>query len=141
MIPTPTTRLCLLSLLPVLALTAAANAQTGVDPSGIWLTETGVSKVRIARCGGGYCGTLVSTGGSGIDANNPDAALRGRKLAGVQILSAGTPNGAGFEGTIYNPSDGKTYTGRLNPKDANTIEVAGCVLSVICKRQTWKRTK
>lgn len=126
-------------LLLCLLVAGAAEAQTRPDPSGIWLTETGVSKVRIARCGSGYCGTIVSTGGTGLDGNNPDPTLRGRSLAGVRIFEAGTPVGDGFEGTLYNPSDGRTYSGRLTPRDASTVEVAGCVLSVICKRQTWRR--
>lgn len=118
-----------------------AQAQAGADPSGVWLTEPGTSKVRITRCGSGYCGTLVSTRGDGLDANNPDASLKSRKLVGVQILDARTPSGAGFEGSLYNPQDGKTYSGTLTPKAADKVEVAGCVLSVICKRQIWTRAK
>lgn len=118
----------------------AAHAQ-GADPSGVWLTESGTSKVRISRCGGGYCGVLVSTGGSGLDDHNPDPAQRSRKLVGVQILSATTPSGSGYSGSLYNPNDGKTYSGSLTPNDANHVTVAGCVLSVLCKRQTWTRVK
>ncbi len=122
-------------------LTSSATAEPGPDPSGVWLNEPGTSKIRIARCGSGYCGTILSTGGSGIDGNNPDPALKGRKLAGVQILEATTPNGTGFEGSLYNPNDGKTYSGSLTPKGADKLEVSGCVLRVICKSQIWTRTK
>ena len=127
--------------LSALAWTGTALAQGAADPSGVWVTEAGTSKVRIARCGGGYCGTLLSTGGSGLDNNNPDPALKGRKLVGVQILQAGTPGSGGYEGTLYNPNDGKTYSGSLTPKDANHVEVSGCVLRVLCKSQTWTRAK
>ncbi|MGW5957269.1 DUF2147 domain-containing protein [Methylorubrum thiocyanatum] len=118
-----------------------AVAQKAADLSGVWQTETAGSTVRIARCGGGYCGTIAATAGSGVDAQNPDPALRSRKLVGVQIMQAGTPNGAGFEGSLYNPNDGKTYAGSLTPKGPDTVEVAGCVLSVLCKRQTWRRIR
>jgi uncharacterized protein (DUF2147 family) len=111
------------------------------DPSGTWLTETGTSKVRIAPCGGGYCGTIVSAPGKGLDAKNPDPNLRARSVVGVQILSAPQADGAGFSGTLYNPNDGKTYSGSLKLTGANTLEVAGCVMSVFCKRQTWTRVK
>ncbi|GJD80142.1 DUF2147 domain-containing protein [Methylobacterium gregans] len=121
------------------ALLAAAPGHAAGDPSGIWLTETGDSKVRLARCGAGYCGTLVSVSGKGLDANNPDPALRGRSVVGVQIVNAPNASGDGYSGTLYNPKDGKTYSGTLKMTGPNTVEVSGCVMSVFCKSQTWKR--
>ena len=119
----------------------AALGQKDGDLSGLWQTGTAGSTVRIARCGAGWCGTLAATAGSGLDAQNPDPSLRGRKLVGISIMQAGTPSGDGFEGSLYNPNDGKTYSGSLTPKGPDTMEVAGCVLSVICKRQTWRRVR
>ncbi|GEP08501.1 DUF2147 domain-containing protein [Methylobacterium gnaphalii] len=128
--------------LAALAMLAAGPglAQRGGDPSGTWLTESG-ARVRVARCGGGYCGTLASTTGSGLDVNNPDPALKSRKLVGVQILTATAPSGDGFEGSLYNPNDGKTYSGSMTPKGPDHLAVAGCVLRVLCKSQTWTRVK
>lgn len=131
-----------LVLLPLsLLLLQPAAAQPTVDPSGLWQTETGISRVRVATCGSGYCGTLAATGGAGLDSKNPNPALRERKLVGVRILEAGQRTSTGFEGTLYNPSDGKTYAGTLTPKTADTLEVSGCVLRVICKSQIWRRVK
>ncbi|GJE41048.1 DUF2147 domain-containing protein [Methylobacterium soli] len=133
-------RLCLAAaLLGAVATGSAVLAQKGGDPSGVWLTETGDSKVRLARCGAGFCGTIVSTSGKGLDQNNPDPALRTRSVVGVQIVNATRATADGFEGSLYNPKDGKTYSGSLKLTGPSTIEVAGCVLSVFCKRQTWKR--
>lgn len=126
------------TLLAGLVFGGSALAQTG-DASGVWLTETGDSKVRLSRCGGGYCGTIVSTSGAGVDVNNPDASKRSRSLVGVQIVNASSAGSDGYEGTLYNPKDGKTYSGTLKVKGPGTVEVAGCVMSVFCKRQTWKR--
>ncbi|WP_187273464.1 DUF2147 domain-containing protein [Methylobacterium bullatum] len=127
------------AVMALIAMTGGGFAQKGADPSGVWLTENGDSKVRIARCGGGYCGTLVSVPGKGLDSKNPDASLQSRSLIGVQIMNAATPSGDGYEGSLYNPNDGKTYSGSLTVKGPNVVEVAGCVMSVFCKRQTWKR--
>ena len=127
------------ALLAGLTLGGTALAQKAGDASGVWLTETGDSKVRLSRCGSGYCGTIVTTSGSGLDVNNPDASLRSRSLVGVQIVNASSAGSDGYEGTLYNPKDGKTYSGSLKVKGPATVEVAGCVMSVFCKRQTWKR--
>ncbi len=135
----PTSSRFAAAALIALALTGTASAQKGVDPTGLWLTENGDSKVRIARCGGGYCGTLASVPGPGLDSKNPDASLKSRSLIGVQIMNAATPSGDGYDGSLYNPNDGKTYSGSLKVKGPNVVEVAGCVMSVFCKRQTWKR--
>lgn len=136
-IPIPTRLVA--AILAALALAGGALAQTGGDPTGVWLTENGDSKVRISRCGGGYCGTLVSVSGPGLDTKNPDPALTSRSLVGVQIMNAGAATSDGYEGTLYNPKDGKTYSGSLKMKGPAVVEVAGCVMSVFCKRQTWKR--
>lgn len=109
------------------------------DPSGVWLTETGSSRVRIAPCGGGYCGTIVHVPGKALDARNPDPALRGRSVVGVRILDAPTADGAGYTGTLYNPSDGKTYSGSMRLNGPDTLEVSGCVLGILCKKQVWSR--
>ena len=128
------------ALLAGLATGSLAHAAGG-DPSGVWLTETGDSKVRLSRCGAGFCGTLISVAGKGLDANNPDPALRTRSVVGVQIVNAANATSDGYEGTLYNPKDGKTYSGSLKMTGPDTLVVAGCVMSVFCKRQTWKRVK
>ena len=38
---------------------APANAQSGGEASGIWLTQAGDAKVRVSKCGGGICGVVV----------------------------------------------------------------------------------
>jgi uncharacterized protein (DUF2147 family) len=110
-----------------------------VDPAGLWLTETGSSRVKITPCGGGYCGTIVSAPGKALDAKNPDPALRNRSVVGVQILNAQKADGSSYTGSLYNPNDGKTYSGALRLTGPNALEVSGCVMSVFCKRQTWTR--
>lgn len=125
--------------LAMLAAGAVTSPARAADPAGLWLTETGSSRIRIAPCGSGFCGTIVSAPGKGLDAKNPDPALRSRSVVGVQILDARQPDGSGFSGSLYNPNDGKTYSGSLRLTGPNSVEVSGCVMSVFCKRQTWTR--
>jgi uncharacterized protein (DUF2147 family) len=126
-------------VLAVLAASALGGAARAADPAGLWITETGSSRIRIAPCGGGFCGTIVSAPGKGLDAKNPDPALRSRSVVGVQILDARQPDGSSYSGSLYNPNDGKTYSGSMRLTGPNTLEVSGCVMSVFCKRQTWTR--
>jgi uncharacterized protein (DUF2147 family) len=136
----------------LLALGGATIAPAlAADPTGTWFTEDRDSQVKIANCGGALCGNLVwlkepndpATNRPKTDKNNADASKQNRPLIGVQIVLAmkpsTTPNK--WEGSVYNASDGKTYTGSFAMTGDNTAELKGCVLSVICKSQTWTRAK
>lgn len=120
---------------------ALAHAQAGPQPTGTWLTPGGDSQIRIGRCGAAYCGTIAKVmAGETRDVNNPDAGLRGRSLVGVALTRDMRPSGEGWEGSLYNFRDGKTYTGKLAMKGPNVLELSGCVLGgLICKKQMWTR--
>ncbi|KLK91456.1 hypothetical protein AA309_20440 [Microvirga vignae] len=119
-------------------LMGVAYAQA-LDPSGTYLSESGETRVRIAKCGQVYCGTIISTQGDARDVNNPDANLRGRSLVGVQMISNIEPSGNGFTGQLYNYKDGKTYTGKMSFA-GKSMQLSGCVLGgLICRSQTWAK--
>ena len=128
-----------LAAVALFLLAGAAHAQSQ-DPSGTYLSESGDTRVRIARCGSAYCGTIVAVQGDAKDVNNPDAGLKGRNLVGVQMISNIQPAGEGsYTGSLYNPQDGKVYTGKMRLKGANALELSGCVMGVFCKSQTWSK--
>jgi len=110
------------------------------DPSGTYLSESGDTRVRIARCGAAYCGTIISVQGEAKDVNNPDPKLKGRNLVGVQMISNIQPSGDGFTGQLYNYKDGKTYTGKMSFAGGKAMQLSGCVLGgLICRSQTWAK--
>jgi uncharacterized protein (DUF2147 family) len=120
------------------ALVTSALAQAG-DPTGTWLTESGDTRVRIAKCGAAWCGTIVASTHP-KDVNNPDAAKRDRALVGVQMISEIVPSGDGFSGQLYNPQDGKTYLGKLKLTGAKEMQLSGCILGgLFCRSQTWTK--
>jgi uncharacterized protein (DUF2147 family) len=122
--------------LALLALPAQAQSS---DPSGTWLTQSGDTRVRIAKCGAALCGIIVSSTYQ-KDVNNSDPKLRERSMVGVQMISDIRPTGDGFSGQLYNPQDGKTYTGKLKVMSPNTLQLSGCVLGgLICRSQTWTK--
>jgi uncharacterized protein (DUF2147 family) len=120
------------------------------DPLGTWYTADNDSRVLITNCGGALCGKLVwlktpidpATGQPKLDKNNADASKQSRPLLGVPIVLGMTPSGSGvWSGNVYNASDGKTYSGSFTMTGDNTADLKGCVMSIICKTQTWTRTK
>jgi uncharacterized protein (DUF2147 family) len=126
-------------LAAAISIPAVAVAQPP-DPSGTWLTQSGEARIRIARCGPVWCGTIAWVSGPPKDSNNPDPAKRDRNLVGLQMISDIRPSGDGFEGRLYNFQDGRTYIGRMKLRGQNAMEMSGCALGgLICRRQTWAR--
>jgi len=130
------------SLFVVLALLVAAATPATADPSGTWLTQSGDTKVHIARCSNSYCGTIVWQKTPSNDTKNPDPAKRSRPLVGVQMIHGMTASGANqWSGQLYNPQDGKTYTGKLSLEGGDRMKLSGCVMGgLFCKSQTWTKS-
>ena len=131
-----------------LALASFTKTATAADALGTWYTGDKESQVRIVNCGGALCGNLVrlkepndpATGRAKTDKNNADASKQGRPLLGVPIVLAMKPSGPSqWTGQVYNASDGKTYSGSFTLTSPDTADLKGCVLSVLCKSQTWTR--
>jgi len=132
---------------------AASLLMLGAAPAfasgapGTWAMKNGKVTVNVSDCGSGLCGRIVALkepiskidGKPKIDRENPNPSLRKRPLIGLSILvgmkSAGENT---WKGAIYNPDDGKTYTGSVK-LDGGTMKVQGCVLKVLCKTNTFVR--
>jgi len=100
------------------------------DVTGIWLRDTGASKVKFVRCGDALCGSIVWL----KEGADPKAKVGQRVFFGMK------PDGANaWAGSAFNPEDGKTYSGKMT-LSGNTLTTAGCVLGVICKSATWTRS-
>jgi uncharacterized protein (DUF2147 family) len=138
-------RISLGALLAVLAVTPALAADNQVQ--GAWLVPDGLSKVTIAPCAGAanqMCGSVswikLPAHQADKDTKNPDPALRGRSILGLQIMSGLKPAGPGkwANGKIYDPQSGKTYNSKIALTGANSLKVEGCVM-MVCQPQTWTR--
>jgi uncharacterized protein (DUF2147 family) len=126
-----------------LLLVLIANPAFAANPKGDWLVEEKDAIIRIDACGTSLCGTVVWTKKpGGLDENNPDPAKRSRPVMGLQLLLGMKPASDGrWEGDIYNPENGKTYSSRMWLKSDDTLRVEGCVLGFLCDGQNWTRTK
>ncbi|ABD89275.1 DUF2147 domain-containing protein [Rhodopseudomonas palustris] len=134
-------------LLSALAAAPNAHAQTPAAAIGVWLTQAGDAKVKVAKCGAALCGTVVwlkepvdrATGKPAIDDKNPDPARATRPVIGLQIFGDMRPVAPGkWSGHIYNADDGKTYESSISAIDAGTLKVEGCV-GALCGGEAWTR--
>jgi uncharacterized protein (DUF2147 family) len=156
-------------LILALGSVAIATAQTSTDApvetvpvapiEGVWRTQL-LSEVTIAACPDGFCGTLsrivvpegMLSGAEAeaaaamapedfFDHRNEDPALRDRPMMGLQILTLWQGKEAHiFDGEIYNPEDGKTYSGFVEMIGPDTLRLNGCVLfNVVCRGEDWTR--
>ncbi len=126
-----------LAVIVISALPAPAGEVTGE-----WLRDDGSARLEIAPCGAALCGTLVWLREPRADIHNPDATLRARSLLGLTILTEIAPSARSgqWEAKVYNPEDGKTYSGKAILRNDAKLDLQGCVLGgLICKGARWMR--
>ena len=127
------------SIAAVLALTG--GPALAADPAGNWRVADGTAVVRIAPCAEAYCGTIAWTSQPGTDEHNPDPSKRDRPIVGTQILLAMKPaSGNRWDGEIYNPENGKTYSGRIILTSPDVLRIEGCLL-FFCGGENWTRAR
>lgn len=138
-------RLLILAALLIPGVLPAADEEAVI---GRWNTQKQGGIVEIHRCGQALCGRVVD--GAPLranpdqrDVNNPDKALRGRKVMGARVLSGFTGGPREWKGgPLYDPETGDgAKKGSLTLADANTLKVKGCIASFLCRTQTWTRAR
>lgn len=137
-----------LCITAILAVSLSAGAAWAAGPLGQWLTEGGKSRVEISQCGAKLCGTIVwlkepldEDGKEKVDKNNPEDALKDRRILGLKLLNGFVPDdepGVWVKGTIYNPEDGDTYKCTMRLTDEGNLKVRGYVgIPLFGKTQIW----
>jgi sterol desaturase/sphingolipid hydroxylase (fatty acid hydroxylase superfamily)/uncharacterized protein (DUF2147 family) len=137
-------------LATALALPGDAHAQARAEIAGNWATRGFGSIVQFRPCAGAadtMCGRIIwlgepndDQGRQRVDNHNPDRGLRTRSLIGVEIVRGlrQIEPGVWSDGALYNPDDGRTYTGTLRLRNG-MLELRGCAMSVFCDTQIWRR--
>ena len=146
-----------LAALSPLAFAAGAGAPQkarafapGADSiTGTWLTEKGDAQVMFYKKDCRYLGKLAwlkepndENGRPNLDEKNPDPRLRGRTVLGLVIIHAVYIGDNLWEGSVYDPDNGKTYgcTIRLAAPDAMRLR-GYWGISLLGRTETWKRVK
>lgn len=140
-----TARIAVIALLMLGAYLCHAEASI----EGVWLNGDGDGWIEIAIVDGELRGTIVGSPDdpdrlqpSRLDELNPDPALRGRELFGLEILQGfrQTDEDAWKGGTIYDPNSGNTYKGTITVVDADTLKLRGFVgMPLFGRTEIWTR--
>jgi uncharacterized protein (DUF2147 family) len=126
-----------------MAFATSVNAQSKADKIlGYYLTyddETGAEKSQVQiykESNGKYYGKIVwlkeplKNGKPKVDDKNPDAKLQNRAIIGLEMLKGFKYNESDNEwndGSIYNPSSGKTYNCYINFESATKVKIRGFI--------------
>ena len=136
------------SLVAALCATALMSSVASAGGAeGTWVSQDGGLKVQLVDCGGKLCGRVVwlgeptdaRTGRPKTDTLNPDPAKRNRPLIGLQVATLAPSGQDRWSGTIYNADNGHVYKAHLRIKDAETVILEGCMLTILCRGYAWTR--
>ena len=150
----------ILRMMAVISLCVAAPA-LGADKDavlGVWLNQEKDAHIEIVPCDGTFCGRIVwlkepnypegskdgVPGTPKLDHNNPDPALRKTPVIGLVMMH-------GFEyagdnlwkgGKVYDPKNGKTYSGKLRLISRNQLDLRGYIgISLLGRTAAWTRVE
>jgi uncharacterized protein (DUF2147 family) len=140
----------------IIFLVASAYGSGREDIIGIWNNDDDRAKIEIFHCNGAYCGRIVwlkrpdypaddprgMAGTPRVDRDNPNSALRTRRLLGLQIMEGFNYSGENSwdNGSIYDPDSGKTYKSMMKLVSPHRLELRGYVGIPFFGRTTiWTR--
>ncbi len=129
----------LLFMAAIVAFPTLAAAPASI--TGRWTTGDGKAVVEITSCGATHCGKIQrllvkEPVGGAKDTENPNKALRSRKLIGIPVLWSLKASDDGWTGKGYAPEEGRHVTATITRAGAN-LKVKGCV-KIFCRTAIWK---
>ncbi|MGE5626030.1 MAG: DUF2147 domain-containing protein [Bacillota bacterium] len=145
-----------LLLLPLLLISAPAQADDADGVLGQWLTADGKARVEVVKDGDSYDGKIVwlkepvypaddkkgMGGETKIDRENPDKTLQNRPILGLPLIQGFKYDGGNVwvDGSIYDPESGKTYSCKMTLMMDGRLKVRGYVgISLFGRTEIWTR--
>lgn len=110
-----------------IACASFAPAANAADPYGNWTRPSTGTQVNFYNCGGKLCGKIIGV---------KDQARK--NTIGTVIIKGAAKSGDNvWKGDLLDVESGKTYSGVVTLKNANALNLEGCVAMVLCKGETW----
>jgi uncharacterized protein (DUF2147 family) len=132
-----------------------AKGQNKKNPAdniiGRWLTQQKTGVIEIYKHGAKFYGKLAwikdsvdkKTNLPPKDTKNPDPALRGRNIKGLELLSSFQYVGENNykEGKVYDPERGDVYNCKMHlSDDGKTLDFRGYIgISLLGRTEKWTR--
>lgn len=117
----------LLSFAAATALAAPPAARAAEPIYGVWVREGHpTDKLEFFDCGGKLCAKGIRP------------MLDGRP-APLVIRNAPKTGPNSWKGDLFNPEDGKTYTGKITYDSPNQLTLTGCLVAFLCQSEQWSR--
>ncbi|WP_457795509.1 DUF2147 domain-containing protein [Methylocystis sp. S23] len=114
-------------LLSIVAALCAPGVASAVEIYGVWVRDGHpTDKLEFFDCQGKLCAKGVLPM---LDGSPPPLVLRHAAKTG--------PNS--WKGDLFNPEDGKTYTGKIAYEAPNQLTLTGCLVAFLCQSETWTR--
>lgn len=121
------------------AVLAASPPPPASSLIGIWSNPRRTVEIRIASCSHCLCGTVVGASSIAIS----DAREAGYpELVGMELMRSYCPDGPDhWEGTIFVPDLGRSFSSHVQLLDRDRARVAGCLVGqYVCRSQIWSRS-
>jgi len=127
---------------------SAAASQGSGAIAGLWSTGSNGGQVELYRCGAAICGKVddaapLRANPNQRDVNNPDPALRPRRLKGLVVLQGFRGGPRQWKGgPLYDPETGDgAAKGYLTLRADGKLEVKGCKAAIFCRTKLWTRAR
>jgi len=101
------------------------------EPFGKWMRPSTRAVVSFYNCGGKLCGKIVAV----------KVASSAKKVGTVIVKGAVKTGDNEWKGSLLDTDNGKTYTGVITLLGADSLNLKGCALGIICEGETWSRVK
>ncbi len=116
------------------------------DPVGEWLVKDGSARIKVVSCPQAQnqpptlWGVIWAEMKASRDTANPDPSMKNRPMVGVPILIGMKQTQANrWDGKIYDARGGSIYDANVTLNRNDMLEVRGCVASIFCGGEDWKR--
>ncbi|HEX5182834.1 MAG TPA: DUF2147 domain-containing protein [Allosphingosinicella sp.] len=128
-------------LLTVLLLGLAGSAIPPADMAlmGRWWNSDGSVAVDVARCGDRLCGKVVYA-----ERRQQDKARRAgvNQMLGLAVMRNFQGAGPGhWKGIVFVPERNRAFRSTISRLASDRVSVEGCMLFILCQRETWKRSR
>lgn len=119
---------------------AISNTDEADKVLGIYWSPKKDAKIEIYKKANRYFGRSVWTAANKKDIKNPDASLKTRALAGVDLFTNFMyKDGIYLDGKIYDPESGKTYDCKMS-LNGNILKVRGYIgISLLGRTELFER--